>query len=274
MNSVRNRSLIVCFILALILSLATAVNAQNPTEPRSEASASAPAPSGTAPADDNWHVSATPYLWFAGVHGTAGALGHQVSVHASFVDIFSNFNIGLMGTVEARKKRFLVSTDMMWMRLSDDHGLPANEVGIQSADIKIRQFVLTPAIGYRLVDHQKIKVDATVGFRYWHLGQEVEFTPSLAGGVSTSQNWVDAVGGARIQIPLSEKTVVTILGDAGGGGAHSDYQVAGLLGHKIGKKCVLQAGWRYLDTNFLGGNGFIYDAASSGLLVGVTINLK
>jgi hypothetical protein len=50
--------------------------------------------------------------------------------------------------------------------------------------------------------------------------------------------------------------------------------VAGVLGYKVGRKCVLQAGWRYLDTDFRGSNGFIYDAATSGLLVGVTINLK
>ena len=55
-------------------------------------------------ADDSWHVGFTPYLWFGGVHGTVGALGHQTGVHASFGDIFSNLNIGLMGELEAQKK--------------------------------------------------------------------------------------------------------------------------------------------------------------------------
>jgi hypothetical protein len=54
-------------------------------------------------ADDSWRVGFTPYLWFGGVHGTVGALGHQTGVHASFGDIFSNLNIGLMGEMEARK---------------------------------------------------------------------------------------------------------------------------------------------------------------------------
>src|SRR4051794_19830553 len=100
----------------------------------------------------------------------------------------------------------------MWMRLSDEKAIPVNEVGIQSVDVKVRQFVLTPKVGYRVVDREKMKVDAMVGFRFWHLGEKLEFTPSLLGGVSTTQNWADALGGARIQIPLSPKALITIAG--------------------------------------------------------------
>jgi hypothetical protein len=179
-----------------------------------------------------------------------------------------------MGEVEARKKRVLLVTDVMWMRLSDEKGIPLNDVGIQSVDAKVKQFLLTPGVGYRVLDNDKFKIDAIVGFRYWHLGESLEFTPSLVGGVSTSQNWVDALGGARIHIPLSQKAMITVGGDAGGGGANSDYQVAGLLGYKISKKCVLQAGYRYLDVNYRSSSSFVYNTATSGLLFGVTINLK
>jgi hypothetical protein len=65
-----------------------------------------------------------------------------------------------------------------------------------------------------------------------------------------------------------------VLGDAGWGGANSDYQVAGLLGYKVEKKCILQAGWRYLDVNYRTSYAFICDVATSGLLLGVTINLQ
>ena len=268
------RRLLLCS-LTFILSLATVALAQGPAAEATSQSGGTPSPPNTtASPDDAWHVGITPYLWFAGVHGTVGALGHQTGVHASFGDILSNLNIGLMGEVEARKKRFLVTTDVMWMRLSDDKALPLNEVGIQSIDVKVKQFLLTPGVGYRVVDKEKIKVDATVGFRYWHLGQTLEFNPSLVGGVSQTQNWVDVLGGARIHIPLSQKAMVTILGDAGGGGANSDYQVAAALGYRIGEKYVLQAGWRYLDANYRNSQTFVYDTATSGALFGLTIDLK
>lgn len=262
-------------LLTLILSLPTAASAQGPaTEETSQSSGTESSSKPTAPVNDDWHVGITPYLWFAGVHGTVGALGHETGVHASFLDIFSFFNIGLMGEVEARKKRFLLTTDIMWMRLSDEKATPVNDAGIQSVEGRVKEFLLTPGVGYRVLDTEKIKVDALVGFRYWHLGETLEFTPSLVGDVFQSQNWVDALGGARIHIPLSQKAMVTIGGDAGGGGANSDYQVAGLLGYKIGKKYMLQAGWRYLDVNYRGSNSFVFDTATSGVLFGLTINLK
>jgi len=268
------QKLVFC-VLTLILSLATTATAQMPAvEETSQSGGTAPSPTTPASPDDAWHVGVTPYLWFAGVHGTIGALGREASVHASFGDIISYFNIGFMGDVEARKKRFLLTTDIMWMRLSDQKGLPLNEVGLQSIDAKAREFLLTPGGGYRILDKEKIKVDAWVGFRYWHLGQTLELKPSIFGGVSQSQNWVDALGGARIHIPLSQKAMVTIGGDAGGGGANSDYQVAGLLGYKVAKKVMLQAGWRYLDANYRNSRSFIYDTATSGVLFGTTINLK
>src|SRR6516165_2463499 len=37
--------------------------------------ASAPDPQGQPHDLSGWHVDVTPYLWFAGVHGTSGALG-------------------------------------------------------------------------------------------------------------------------------------------------------------------------------------------------------
>jgi hypothetical protein len=267
------RRLFLC-LLTLILSLATYATAQMPAvEETSQSGGTESSSKPTASADD-WHVGVTPYIWFAGLHGTVGVLGHDIGVHASFGDIFSYLNIGLMGAVEARKKRVLLVTDVMWMRLSDEKGIPLNDVGIQSVDAKVNQFILTPRVGYRVVDSEKLKIDAIVGFRYWHLGESLEFTPSLVGGVSGSQNWVDALGGARIHIPLSQKATITIGGDAGGGGANSDYQVGGLLGYKISKKCVLQGGYRYLDVNYRSSSTFSYKAATSGLLFGVTINLK
>lgn len=49
----------------------------------------------------------------------------------------------------------------------------------------------------------------------------------------------------------------------------------GVLGYKL-KEVILQTGWRYLDVNYRGGAPrlFVYDAHMSGLIVGLTFNLK
>jgi len=223
------------------------------------------------PADDKeWHLAVSPYLWFAGAHGTVSALGRTASVHASATDVLSHFNIGLMGTMEARKGRFVLPVDFMWIKLSDDKALPAiNAPGATSIKAKTTQTILTPKAGYRLLDGERLKADALVGFRYWHLGQNLSLEPSGVGAYQ-SANWVDVVAGAKFTMALSPKAAITVLGDAGGGGANSEYQVAGLLAYKIKPTVSLQGGWRYLDVYYKGGSQFIYDVAQSGLLLGVT----
>jgi hypothetical protein len=271
MDSIRHRAFISLGPIALTFLLTLLSVAQDPPQ----ATGTVPPPKSPATNDDGWHFGVTPYLWFASANGTIGALGREASVNASFGDIFSKFNIGLMGVFEARKKRLILNTDFMWLKLSDDSALPINEIGVQSIKAKATQVILTPKVAYRVVDQQKVKVDGTLGVRYWHLSNDLTLQPQIANGISDSANWVDVVAGARIQVPLSHKALVTVLGDAGAGGANSDYQVAGLFGYKFKEKFVFQGGWRYLSVNYRpSGNSFIYDMGMNGPIIGVTINLK
>ena len=45
-------------------------------------------------------------------------------------------------------------------------------------------------------------------------------------------------------------------------------------GYKIKPSVMLGAGWRYLDVNYRPSSSFVYDVAQSGLLLGVTFNLR
>jgi hypothetical protein len=255
--------------LSPVLS-ATLVDADSPGAP----DVAPPLPDPPKPSDEGWHFGIAPYIWFAGVHGTVGARGHEASVDVSFRDIFSYVNIGLMFALEPRYNRIVMPFDFMWMKLSDDKATPF-EVGPTSAKAKINQVMFAQKIGYRVIDSEKLKVDGLAGFRYWHMGTTLTLQPQVANGFYDSANWADAVGGARIQVMVLPKVTLTVLGDAGGGGANSDYQVAGLLGWKF-KKFTLQGGWRYMSVNYRpsGSVRFVYDMATSGLLFGVTIPLK
>jgi hypothetical protein len=228
------------------------------------------------PSDSGWHVDISPYLWFPGLSGTIGVLGRNASVHASPGDILSNLGIGLMGAMEVRKNRVVLPVDFMWVKLEGDRATPFNP-GVSYINVNVKQAILTPGAGYRIVDQDKLKVDARVGLRYWHLGQNLSFQPSgIFSNSSQSANWVDVIAGAKFEGVLTPKVLVTVLGDAGGGGAAVDYQIATLLGLKVSKKVLLQAGWRYLDVDYRTNAPalFVYDVHQSGGIAGVTIRLK
>ena len=270
----RRKNCFLTFAGSLALALSVPVIAQ---ESANLASSDPPrgTPSPAANADNNWHLGSMPYLWFAGVHGSVGARGVTASVHASPSDVLSKLNIGLMGATEARKKRFVVPVDFMWIKLSDDKAFPGiGSSGANSIKAKMISGILSPKVGYRFVDSEKLQANALIGIRYWHLGTTLTLQPADFTFVSQSANWVDVVAGARFVVPLSPKAMIMVLGDAGGGGANLDYQVAGLLGYSIKPTIILQAGWRYLDVNDRPSSGFVYDVRQSGLQLGVTIHVK
>jgi len=224
-----------------------------------------------------WHFSVSPYLWFAGNHGTVGALGRDVGVHASAGDLLSHLDIGLMGAAEARFNRFVLNGDMLWVRISDSKAVPFPALGASSADARVGQFIWTSKFGYRVLDRKKLKVDANVGVRYWHLGQSLSFNPSVLGiDFSGSQNWADILIGGRVQVPLGKKTVIDLAGDVGGWGASAklDYQFATLLSYKICPKWTMVAGYRYLFVDYRPTNLSVYNTVTSGALLGVTYTFK
>ena len=260
-------------ILALsVWFIAPSVNAQTQTATKT----TSPEPKDNLDSDEGWHVGITPYIWFAGIHGTVGALDHEASVHASFGDIFNYLNIGAMATVEPRYNRIVMPVDFLWMKLSDEKSLPFDE-GVTSVKAKMTETLVTPKIGYRFVDAKKVKVDALFGFRYWHVGTNFTLQPTqIANGISQSANWVDGLGGGRIELGLTPKISAIVAGDAGGGSAKLDYQIAGLLGYNINRRLAMVVGYRYLAVDYRPNDkaGFIYDVAMPGVVAGLTIKIK
>src|SRR5262245_41660005 len=228
-------------------------------------------------AGSGWHLALSPYLWFAGSHGTVGARGHNVSMHASPGDLLSHFNFGLMGAAEARYERFVLNGDLLWIRLSDSHALPFPGLGATSADVRVGQFIWTSKLGYRVIDHERMKADASVGVRFWHLGQKLTFNPSRLGlNFDGSQGWEDIVVGGHVELPAGKKTVIDLAGDVGGWNATAklDYQFVALLGYKICNKVTLLAGYRYLFVDYRPSNLSVYNTVTSGAILGTTFTFK
>jgi hypothetical protein len=179
-----------------------------------------------------------------------------------------------MGVVEPRYKRIVMPLDIMWIRLGDDRALP-NTPGQGVANLHATEFFLTQKLGYRLIDSERLKIDALAGFRYWYFGENLSFTTNTL-TFSGVQSWVDPLVGGRITGILTPKVEVSIGGDVGGWGAGSqmDYRIFGLLGYRIKPALALQVGYRYLYFDYRRASGAYLDTATSGVLCGVSITLK
>jgi hypothetical protein len=283
MNS-HGKTFFMAVALTLTLILCTPVFAQGPADltvadPPAATPAATPDPvppanpvpqypiGGTTGGD--WRVAISIYGWFPGVHGTAGALDHNASIHQSFSDVFHTLKGLIPIAVEADKGRFVMPIDYLWMKMGVDNGIPINDFGQTSINTHLTESIFTPKIGYRVVDGDHVKVDVLGGIRYWYLGLNNTLEPSGLGN-SRSANWVDGLGGARFIFPLGDKAALTVAGDAGAGGANLDYQVLGLLNYQFTQKWGLAVGWRYLDVNYRPTNKqFVFDMVTNGPIAGL-----
>ena len=279
MNSYRKACFAVLAGITLSLLFCMSAVAQGPTDLTvQEQTTTAPAPPPPQAAttdDDKWHFVIAPYLWFPGISGDVGALGHNASVHVSATDILGYFNFGILGAVEARRNRLIVPVDYIYMRLGDNKSRPETDLDQRSINVKVTESILTPKVGYRFADTERWKADALFGLRYWHLGENLTLNPS-GRAFSPSVNWVDYNIGIRVAAALTPKMVITVAGDEGAGGSRLDYQAVGFLGYKIKPTIALLLGWRYLYVDYRGSGDkrFIFDAHMSGPVLGVTFNVK
>ncbi len=271
-------AVILCVAIASVL-FGVAAMAQGPTELNadSQANNAPPPPSAQKTAspseDDLWHFDISAYVFVPAIHGTVGVPGHDASVHVSGSNVLSNFNGGLAGWFQARKNRFVMPVDFFWARLGTTQAFPVlTDLGQTSVRFLQTQVVLTPKVGYRIVDMEHFKIDALVGFRYWHEGLTITPRPANVPYYG-SVNWVDGVAGGKFEIPFSPKVWITAGGDAGGGGAKLDYQAVGTFNVQPKPMFGLFVGWRYLYADYVGNKGFLFNVAQTGPLLGLNMQL-
>lgn len=232
------------------------------TAPATAAAASRPQGS-----SDEWQFMVAPYLWLAGMSGTVGVGDITTDIDPSASDLLDALNFGFMGTFEARKNRFMLITDLMYISLEETQDLSGPLFSALQANLKT--FMLSPVVGYRLAEKEGASLDALVGIRFWHTSTRLELEPGLLAGRvgESSKNWADVIAGLRGQVHLSRIFSLIGRGDAGGGGSDLTYQLLGGVGVDVGKSATMFVAYRYLYFKYTRGNS-LFDGALKGVLLG------
>jgi hypothetical protein len=242
------------------------------------AAAQAPRPSA-----GEWQFELTPYLWAAGMKGSveAGALP-RVNVDMSFSDIFDMLDFGAMAAFEARKGRFSILTDAIYMKVSAGASAsrtgpgPIGATATASANLRIEQTMLAAALAYR-VSEGPTAVDVLGGARY----NNIDATADIAGSFfaltastkrSGDKGWTDPYVGVRIRHRLSDRWALSGYLDYGGFGVSSDstWQAAAGGEYALSKTAALKFGYRELHIDY-DKDGFVYDMKLRGAYIGVGI---
>ena len=160
-----------------------------------QAMAETPAPS------DNWNFSAMPYLWLPGVnadlnYGPPPTGGGSPSVSVDATKLLDALDFAAMVSAAARKDRWVVATDFMYLHLNSDNSAVRSvdlnpgpgRVNVATSslsgdvNVDLKATVWTLGGGYSVVQTPKVNIDVLAGFRY--LGLEAKTDWSLAATVT------------------------------------------------------------------------------------------
>jgi opacity protein-like surface antigen len=218
----------------------------------STAARAADGPSGS------WTFEFTPYIWGAGMSGEveSGPLP-AIKVNMSFSDILKNLDAGLMGAFEARRGRFGLLFDAIYMKLSDSGTAsrtgpgPIGATATASAELEMRQTMYAAAVAYR-VDEGRGPIDVIGGVRYSKIAADAKIDGSFfnqAGSVDAgaSKDWVDPTS-ASVPSSRSPSTGRSSVMDIGGFGIGSEFTWQAALGvnYEFSKTFAGKIGYRYI----------------------------
>jgi opacity protein-like surface antigen len=239
--------------------------------------------SSPARAQEGWSFELTPYLWGAAMDGSVGA-GQlpTVDIDMSFSDILDNLAAGLMGMFEARKGRWGLLFDGMYMKLEDSGTAtrtgpgPVGATASASATLEIRQTTYAAAVAYRAIQG-RAPLDVVGGLRYLKIEADARIDASLFGQTGTrdlgaKKSWTDPYIGLRAQQPLGERWTLDSYLDIGGFGVASEFTWQAALGvnYDFSKSIAGKAGYRMMGVDY-DNDGFAYDMMFSGVYLGLGI---
>jgi hypothetical protein len=214
-----------------------------------------------------WDWKLTPYLWAAGLDGSAtvGPVTGDVSV--DFSDVVDVLRGGGLLRLEAQADRHGFYGDLVYLRLKEEEA--RDGIG-GPLELKLDAVIAEGAYFYRIGDQYALEL----GVRYWDF--ETTLRPALLPGVERTNDFIDGFIGLRSEFDVNDRWDLLFRGNVGGGG--SDFS-AGLqidFRRRFASGNTLDIGYRALDIDYTNGEGLTavgLDLSMQGLAIGYTFDL-
>ena len=195
-----------------------------------------PADLAAAPDDDDWHLTATPYVFIpSNVDADSTVGGVTLSLDLDFDDIMDNFDVlGFSTLIELRRGDWGLFSNIVFVKLDSDEFHLETPVPAPPArvTVNIEQFEVDLGLMYRLVhlpvgeptngEQAELMFDVLVGGRIMSYKQQVEV--NLGAGVGKPggrETWVEPIIGGKIELEGVREWSFIVGGAVGGFGIGS-----------------------------------------------------
>lgn len=116
-----------------------------------------------------------PYVWAAGLDGEVGTGDIRADIDVSFSDIMDTLELGGMLELEARRNRWGLIVDGLYLGVSEDQETPGPFFTVIEPTIKLG--LIDVAVAYRVFENDRSWLDLMAGGRYVHMDVKLDLDP-------------------------------------------------------------------------------------------------
>ena len=227
---------------------------------------------GPADAEDReWIVA--PYLWGADTSLDVLVRNDPVfSGDLDFSDLVDKLELALQLHVETRRDSFGLLFDVTYLETSDALGIDATPVLPASTTVSTgADMMMLEVGGFYRASGKAFGLDLLLGVRTIDLDVDVEIvppTPLNPRTVDGSASLVDGFLGLRYLVPLGDRWLLTLRGDAGAGDSDLSWNASALFGYCFGEndRFNVLLGYRHFAVE--------YDTTDQGLPIEVDMSMS
>jgi hypothetical protein len=215
----------------------------------------------------DWDFNLAPfYLWAVSMDGDMTVMGNTAPLKADFKDITNSLEGILTVHFEGMNKgRLGFLTDISYLKIGGQQTTPGPTLDVDFTSVMVE------LAGVYRINLDKNALDLIGGFRYYDLNAEIDVV-GVPPRIDKSQDWVDAMLGARYIWTIADRWSFVARGDLGIGGSDPAWNLAGLFDYQPWKHASLLFGYRYMSIDYETGSGptlFRYNVKMHGPLLGV-----
>ena len=227
---------------------------------------------------DNWQFDAQVYIW---APDFGGELNNGATFDVPFDTLVDNLKMGFYGSFEARKEKWLIFTDIVYLNVETAaaDANPSNPVfSLSPRNVRLEGGAINLVGGYNLLVNGKSRLDFIAGARYLNLGSEFGLYTTALG--DTTLRYIpidmgialDAVIGIKGKYAFANRWSVPYYFDIGAGDSDFTWQAITGISYQAASWVDVALTYRHMEWDLKSTDGVVKNVNMSGPSIGATFH--
>ncbi len=226
---------------------------------------------------DDWKFDAQVYIWSSAF---GGELNNGATFDVPFSTMVDNLKMGFYGSFEARKNKWLMFTDIVYLNIETDAAaVPSGSLFDASVrNVKLSGGAVNLVGGYNLLAKGKSRLDLIAGARYLDLGSDFGLYVTRRGATTTKYIPIemgaalDAVIGVKGKYAFANRWSVPYHADIGTGDSDFTWQLISGISYQAADWVDVAFTYRHMEWDLTSTDGILKNVNFSGPSLGATFH--